>query len=328
MPTPKNIAVTVVLPVYNGEEYLADSIQSVLNQNLQGFEFIIIDDASNDASSTIIESFAIDKRIRHIVHTTNKGLFETLNEGVELSNSDLIKIWAQDDIMGYTCLDRLIEAYGKHPECSFYVQSSLTIGGSQKMSALTMETDLKDHQTEIWQNNKILRHFWYCGNVHRNISNLSFTKETHRSLEGFNASFVYSGDIDFIQRMKTPAQMVLERSDSIYIRDHQNQLSKSVKHLHFELFENVRIFKELEKDTPDSLKPFALKCQIDHQIPYRVSNSFQVIRKDRKLGFKMLKGSSLDYGILPCLFFWIRKKILAKINPKGLVNLSYSEKAN
>jgi len=73
------IPITVLMSVYNGERFLKQSINSVLNQSFKEFEFIIIDDGSTDNSEIIIKEFAnIDRRIRFI-KKKNSGLTQSLN---------------------------------------------------------------------------------------------------------------------------------------------------------------------------------------------------------------------------------------------------------
>ena len=90
--------ISVILPVYNGAQYLSNAIESILNQTLDNFEFIIINDGSIDNSIEIIEHYAnIDSRII-IIDRENKGLIYTLNEGIEKSMGEYIARMDQDDI--------------------------------------------------------------------------------------------------------------------------------------------------------------------------------------------------------------------------------------
>jgi len=91
------IKVTVLMPVYNGERYLIDSISSILNQTYKNFEFLIIDDGSTDLTSEIIESFN-DPRIRLVNNKKNIGLTRTLNKGIKLSRGKYIARMDADDI--------------------------------------------------------------------------------------------------------------------------------------------------------------------------------------------------------------------------------------
>jgi len=90
--------ISIVLPVYNGEEYLKEAIDSILNQSYQNFEFIIINDGSKDNSINIINRYAItDSRIR-VINRKNLGLIATLNEAIEQSRGKYIARMDQDDI--------------------------------------------------------------------------------------------------------------------------------------------------------------------------------------------------------------------------------------
>lgn len=89
--------ISIILPVYNSEKYLSESIQSMLDQTYTDFEFIIINDGSVDTSEEIILSFN-DQRIRYYKNEVNKGLIFTLNKGIELSKREYIARMDADDI--------------------------------------------------------------------------------------------------------------------------------------------------------------------------------------------------------------------------------------
>ncbi|WP_409344184.1 glycosyltransferase family 2 protein [Paenibacillus sp. MBLB4367] len=89
--------VTVLMPVYNGERYLRESIESILNQTFTDFKFLIINDGSTDKSVEIIEEYK-DSRIQLIHNSNNIGLIATLNKGLDLSEGDYIARMDCDDI--------------------------------------------------------------------------------------------------------------------------------------------------------------------------------------------------------------------------------------
>jgi glycosyltransferase involved in cell wall biosynthesis len=89
--------ISIILPVYNGEKYLAISVESCLNQTYQNIELIIVNDCSTDATLTIINHYtALDSRIRVINNIENKKLPRSLNIGHEAANGDFIT-WTSDD---------------------------------------------------------------------------------------------------------------------------------------------------------------------------------------------------------------------------------------
>lgn len=90
--------ISVALPVYNGERYLAEAIDSILAQTFIDFELIIIDDGSTDASQGILRDYEKrDDRIR-LIFRENRGLVVTLNEIIDLARGKWIARMDQDDI--------------------------------------------------------------------------------------------------------------------------------------------------------------------------------------------------------------------------------------
>ena len=92
-----NPLVTVLMPVYNGEKYLAEAIESVLNQTFADFELLIIDDCSSDNSVEIIQSYN-DNRLKLIINEENIGQSKTLNKGIEFAKGKYIARLDQDDL--------------------------------------------------------------------------------------------------------------------------------------------------------------------------------------------------------------------------------------
>lgn len=89
--------VSVVMPVYNGEKYLKEAIDSILNQTYTDFEFIIINDGSTDSTKEIIQSFE-DQRIVVLENEKNLGIVSTLNRGLDCAVGEYIARMDADDI--------------------------------------------------------------------------------------------------------------------------------------------------------------------------------------------------------------------------------------
>lgn len=92
------MSITVAIPIYNAEKYLALAIQSVLNQTFEDFELILLDDGSIDNSLNIAKSFD-DPRIRVISDGKNLGLPARLNQITQLAKYDLIARMDADDVI-------------------------------------------------------------------------------------------------------------------------------------------------------------------------------------------------------------------------------------
>jgi teichuronic acid biosynthesis glycosyltransferase TuaG len=91
--------VSVVMPSYNHARFISQSIDSVLRQDINDFELIIVDDASNDTSQQIIERYAEqESRVKAIFHDSNAGIAKTFNDGIEMARGRFIAQLASDDV--------------------------------------------------------------------------------------------------------------------------------------------------------------------------------------------------------------------------------------
>jgi len=107
--------VTVLLPVYNGEQYLYETIQSILSQSFSNFELLIVDDGSTDASAKIIHSFH-DSRIRILVNSKRLRLSGALNRGFDEARGMYIARMDADDISLPLRLQKQVDFLDKHPK--------------------------------------------------------------------------------------------------------------------------------------------------------------------------------------------------------------------
>ncbi len=109
--------VSVVMPVYNGELYLREAVESILNQTFANFEFIIVDDGSTDSTQQILAEYAAqDARIILNRNRENLGLIPTLNKGVALAQGEYIARHDADDISLPKRLAAQVAYLQNHPE--------------------------------------------------------------------------------------------------------------------------------------------------------------------------------------------------------------------
>lgn len=117
--------VSVLLPVRDGERYLELAIQSVLEQQFEDFELIVIDDGSADNSLAITAGFG-DSRIRHTSHQAPEGLAEALNTGLRLVRAPMVARIDADDLMLPERLTCQVQFLEHHPSIDV-VGSQLTL---------------------------------------------------------------------------------------------------------------------------------------------------------------------------------------------------------
>lgn len=114
------LLVSVIMSVYNGEKYLVQAIDSILNQTYQNFEFIIIEDCSTDNSLDILEEYAKkDSRIKIIKKEKNigiKGFIENLNLGISIAVGKYIARMDQDDVSLPERFQKQVDFLENNPE--------------------------------------------------------------------------------------------------------------------------------------------------------------------------------------------------------------------
>ncbi|MEP1034896.1 glycosyltransferase [Ekhidna sp.] len=88
--------VSVIIPVYNGENFISETINSVLKQSFKDFEIILVDDGSKDNTKKILESFS-DQRLK-VLHIENRGVSNARNVGYKESKADFLAFLDADDL--------------------------------------------------------------------------------------------------------------------------------------------------------------------------------------------------------------------------------------
>ena len=113
MPEPGADLVSVLVPVYNGEAYLGEAIESVLGQTHRAVELVVVDDGSEDGSAAVARSYGAAVRYSW---QANAGTSAAINHAVELSTGDYLTILGADDRCMPEALDRLLGAFARDPE--------------------------------------------------------------------------------------------------------------------------------------------------------------------------------------------------------------------
>ena len=160
--------ISVLMPVYNGEQFLDKSINSVLDQTFNNFEYIIINDGSTDDSLKIIESYE-DSRIKIINFSKNMGITAALNNGLNVAKGDYIARQDQDDI-SYPDRFMLQIEYLKNNDVDLVDTNFIFIDENDKY--------IQDYEKRYFNPDETLSHLFFYEMVHASImcKRLIFTK--------------------------------------------------------------------------------------------------------------------------------------------------------
>src|SRR5690554_3761048 len=112
--------ISIIMPAYNAENTIKESIQSVIKQTYANWELIIIDDCSQDGTIEIITRFLHDKRITLLKNKENSGVAKTRNIGIKSAKYEYIAFLDSDDIWANNKLEKQVEVIKtKHADFVF-----------------------------------------------------------------------------------------------------------------------------------------------------------------------------------------------------------------
>jgi len=106
--------VTVVMPVYNGEQYIEYAIKSVINQSYKKIQFILVDGGSTDATMDIVNKYSEFFEI--IISEKDKGMYDAINKGFSRSDGELMLWLNSDDYLFENAIETAVMIMKEHPE--------------------------------------------------------------------------------------------------------------------------------------------------------------------------------------------------------------------
>ncbi|MEO8961719.1 MAG: glycosyltransferase [Ginsengibacter sp.] len=240
------VSISVLLPVYNGGEYLKQSLQSVLNQQFTDFEILIIDDCSTDDSFAYLESIH-DSRITLFKNEQNRGLFFNLNYLIGQSRSPLIKLWAQDDIMYPQCLGSFVTFHKQYPHIGFSYSGRDIIDEQGTIK----ENNIVDNTPAIISTALHAKIAYYTGSIAGNIANVCINKKALNKVGLYNEQMKISADFDMWVRLAKDHDTGFMREKIIQLRDHDKQLSRNEKYYINHVKEDLEVYRYLDSYVTD-----------------------------------------------------------------------------
>ena len=208
--------VSVIMSVYNGSQFIAEAVESILTQSFEDFEFIIINDGSTDATQQIIESYD-DKRIV-MVKQENRGLTKSLNIALQMARSQFVARQDADDVSLPSRLDKQVEYLHSHPEVVLLGTGITQIDEHGRMLGNYIYP--REHYA-------LRRRLYRTGNPLPH-STLMFRSDAVRKIGGYNELFLKAQDVDLILRVMEhhrissipePLVKLRYRTDSVSVED-------------------------------------------------------------------------------------------------------------
>jgi len=281
-----NPLITVLMTVYNGEDFLEEAIESILNQSYVDFEFLIIDDASFDSSKKIIMSYK-DKRIKFIQNNKNLGQTASLNYGLNISKGKYIARMDQDDLSDKERLAIQYDFMEKYPDISILGSWAESINENGEYNYTIV------HPTEPYSIQEAIT----CG-CPLSHSSVFFDRKKILKINGYPLELQYAMDWGlWIKCIKNNYKIANISKSLVSIRTHSNNASSLKKLDLIKFSEQYKLFD--------------------------YSNSISVSRSTRKYanGLKNYLGFKLLYIYISKGLFTDANKIIQKLTQENLFDI-------
>jgi glycosyltransferase involved in cell wall biosynthesis len=222
--------ISVILSAYNSQKTISEAIESILQQTVEDFELILIDDGSTDTTSSILQEFASkDDRIKIITNEKNIGLTRSLNKGLQIARGEFIARMDADDISLPDRFEKQIRFFNEHPEINL-------LGG--RYTIINEHGETIGESDSIYQTDFLIRWrmLYFNAFIH---STVMFRSQCLEHVSGYNESLQYAQDFDLWVRIMQHGkaanlpdilikQRRMDRMISIQHKDEQNQIAVNI----------------------------------------------------------------------------------------------------
>lgn len=235
--------VSIIVPNYNHAAFLEQRIGSILNQTVQDFELILLDDCSTDRSREIMEAYRDNPHVSRIIYNeANSGsAFKQWKKGIDLAQGEWVWIAESDDWAEPTFLEELLVAANQHPKCVL-----LTTPPCYHFP----DGSTWQHPLNIKDNNisgeSFARQYLLNGNTLPNVSALLLREEALKQID-FTAieTMRLCGDWLLYAQMCTLGEIVEVNKTLSYFRQHGDSTSATAERQGRTLIEGVNILSYL-----------------------------------------------------------------------------------
>lgn len=213
-----NPSISVVMAVFNAEKYLKESIDSILNQSYKNFELLIINDASNDKTDSILSSYS-DDRIVIIKNEVNKGLTKSLNIGLKHAKGDFIARQDADDVSINNRLELQLNFLKSNIDCTIVGTQCYLIDENSRpiqFPALSKPLEMGAIRRYAAVDNPFLH------------SSVLFRKKDVMDIGGYNEEFKTSQDFELWSRLLNKSRGANLPIKLIKFRIHKESVSSDL----------------------------------------------------------------------------------------------------
>jgi len=212
--------VSIIIPAYNAERFIAETIDSVISQDYPDWELLIVNDGSTDSTKSIIDTYAKrDERITTI-HKTNSGVSDSRNTGIKHAKGDYIFFLDADDVWNPNNVSEKVNYLNKekvdavYSSCELINESSIPMNSFLKGAANVTLSDILSSK----------------GNYTTAPSGIVVTKQVLEKIKGFDVHLSNNADTDFFISILAAKFKIGFITTALWkYRIHEGNMSKNVK---------------------------------------------------------------------------------------------------
>lgn len=290
--TPK---VSVCIPTFNGAAYIRGAVDSVLKQEYQDFEVVIVDNCSTDQTEALVaELSSQSEKICFFRNEQNIGLAGNLNTCLEHARGEYIKYLCVDDLLLPGCLEQMVAGLDAHPAVSLVCGGRLSINESGQPFGLRRYSSHK----EVIPGYKVITRCLFAGNFIGEPTAVMFRKSD--MTVRFRDDLPQLMDMEMWFRLLENGKLLNIETPLCSIRFHEAQMTRENIKSGRLIEDNVRIFNEFSKKPYLKATPWLV---IRHKLlmTYRVWMSRKFITRETKRSVLTRFGIRFVYPLMPMI---------------------------
>ena len=229
--------ISICIPTYNRKEYVAQALQSALDQKYENLEIIVVDDGSSDGTQEFVKSFE-DSRIRYFRNEANKGRPYTRNRCIDEASGEFLLWLDDDDVLPEDIVDEYVKLLQE------YSDTQIFYGALKRLQSDEMIVDPQD----FYQNNKTLLNILLTGGCPLPNPGTMVKKELYERFGKYDEEFLRAQDYEFWSRVVLKASIKKYNGVSCYYRVHENNISAGSVVDVDTSYESKIVRKSLQKD--------------------------------------------------------------------------------
>ncbi|TMA95115.1 MAG: glycosyltransferase [Deltaproteobacteria bacterium] len=250
-------SVSIVIATYNRAQFLVETIRSILNQQLQNFELIVVDDGSTDDTERLLAGYR--SQLRYL-YQENRGPSAARNLGVRCANADWISIQDSDDLCTPNHLQTLYGYVKDHPECAMVFANGNYLGGREH----NRETIIPRNKSQQLAKRGVKLEDFFEKSILR-LQAALISKKAYDVIGGHDESLRICMDLDLGFRLLMNFPVAYLDSVVFSYRKHAGNIGRNEE---LRLTENIRVIEKLLRDYPSARAQLGSRT-VSRRLAYR-----------------------------------------------------------